>query len=35
MQNPKTFEETVAMATRLESLDTAKPGKVSLNLLGV
>ena len=35
IQDPKTFEEAVASATHLESLDRAKPTKVSLNLMGV
>ena len=33
IQDPKTFEEAVATATCLESLDRVKPGKVSLNLM--
>ena len=34
IQDPKTFEEAVATATRLESLDRVKPSKVTLNLMG-
>ena len=34
IQDPKTFEEAVAIATRLESLDRVKPSKVTLNLMG-
>ena len=34
IQDPKTFEEAVAIATRLESLDWVKPSKVTLNLMG-
>ena len=34
IQDPKTFDEAVATATRLESLDRAKPTKVSLNMMG-
>ena len=34
IQDPKTFDEAVATATRLESLDRAKPTKVSLNVMG-
>ena len=34
IQDPKTFEEGVAIATRLESLDRVKPSKVTLNLMG-
>ena len=34
IQDPKTFEEAVAIATRLESLDRVKPSKVTLNLIG-
>lgn len=33
IQNPKTFEEAVAIATRLESLDKNKSGKLSLNAM--
>ena len=35
IQDPKTFNEAVATATRLESLDKTKPGKVTFNLIGV
>ena len=35
IQDPKTFDEAVATATRLGSLDKTKPGKVTLNLMGV
>ena len=34
IQDPKTFEEAVAIATRLESLDRVKPSKITLNLMG-
>ena len=34
IQDPKTFEEAVDIATRLESLDRVKPSKVTLNLMG-
>ena len=34
IQDPKTFEEAVAIAARLESLDRVKPSKVTLNLMG-
>ena len=34
IQDPKIFEEAVAIATRLESLDRVKPSKVTLNLIG-
>ena len=33
IQDPKTFDEAVANATSLESLDKTKPGKVTLNLI--
>ena len=35
IQDPKTFDEAVAIATRLYSLDNTKPSKVTLNLMGV
>ena len=34
IQDPKTFEEAVAIPTQLESLDRVKPSKVTLNLMG-
>ena len=34
IQDPKTFDEAVATATRLESLDREKTTKVSLNMMG-
>ena len=35
IQDPKTFDEAVPTTTCLESLDKIKPGKVTLNLIGV
>ena len=32
--DPKTFDEAVATATRLESLDKIKPGKVTFKYTG-